>query len=69
MYMQIKINQISPPVDYNKWLKRLDTQLNEPTYQNFIKVPNVVKPTNKKTLLLDFGDKCNKQHNVPSLSD
>ena len=29
----------------------LDTQLNELTYQNSIKVPKVVKPKNKKTLL------------------
>ena len=43
----------------------LDTQLNEPTYQ--IKVIKVDKPTNKKTLLYNFGDQCNKQPNVPSL--
>ena len=29
----------------------LDTQLNEPTNHNSVKVPKVVKPTNKKTLL------------------
>ena len=34
----------------------------------FPKVPKVVKPTNKKTLLLDFGDLCNKHPTVPSLS-
>ena len=28
----------------------LNTQLNEPTNQNLIKVPKVIKPTNKKTL-------------------
>ena len=38
-------------VDYNKWLKRLDTQLNNPTNQNLIKDPKVVEPTNKKMLL------------------
>ena len=37
----------SPSVD----LKRLHTQLNEPTNQNLVKGPKVVKPTNKKTLL------------------
>ena len=37
--------------NYNWWLKRLDTQLNEPINQNSIKVPKVVKPINKKTLL------------------
>ena len=41
--------KITPSVDYNFWLKRLDAQLNEPTNQKLIKVPKVVKPTNKKT--------------------
>ena len=30
--------------------KRLNTQLNNLTNQNLLKVPKVVKPTNKKTL-------------------
>ena len=30
-------------------LERLDTQLNEPTNQNSIKVAKDIKPTNKKT--------------------
>ena len=30
----------------NSWLKRLDIQLNEPTKQNSMKVPKMVKPTN-----------------------
>ena len=38
-----------------------------PTNQNSIKVPKVVKPMNKKTLLKDFGDKCNKQLNVQDI--
>ena len=38
--------QNTPSVDYNKWLKRLDT-----TNQNSIKVPKVVKLTYKKTLI------------------
>ena len=33
----------------NYWLKRLNIQLNEPTNQ--IKVPKVIMPTDKKTLL------------------
>ena len=33
--------------------KHLDTQLHEPTNKNSIKV---VKPTNKKTVLQNFGD-------------
>ena len=44
------IHRITPSVDYNKWLKRMDTQLNEPTNKNSIKVPKVVKPINEKTL-------------------
>ena len=40
------IHKITNSVDYNKWLKRMETQLNEPTNQNSIpKVPKVLKPT------------------------
>ena len=31
------IHNIIPSVDYNCWLKHLDTQLKEPTNQNLIK--------------------------------
>ena len=41
----------NPSVDYNLWLKRLDTQLNQPTNENSIKVLKVVRPTNQKMLL------------------
>ena len=43
------IHKIAPSVAYNKWLKCLDTQLNEPT--KFTKSPylKVVMQTNKKT--------------------
>ena len=34
------IYKIPPSVDYNKWMKRLDTQLNKPTNLNSIIVPN-----------------------------
>ena len=44
------IHKIIPSVDYNYWLKRFDTQQNEPTNQNSINVPKVVQPTNKQTL-------------------
>ena len=44
-------HKIASSVDYNLCLKRLDTQLNGPTNQNSIKVPKVVKQTNKKMLL------------------
>ena len=40
-------HKITPSVDYNKWLKPLDTQLNEPTNENLIEVLKVVRQTNK----------------------
>ena len=42
------IHKITRPVDYNKWLNHLDTQLNEPSNQNSMNVPKVDNPTNKK---------------------
>ena len=45
------IHKYSPSVDYNYLLNFLDTQIDEPTNQNSIKVPKVDKPTNTKTLL------------------
>ena len=44
------IHKINPFVDYNQWLKRLDTLLNDSTLKCSIKVLNVVKPINKKKL-------------------
>ena len=42
-----------PSIDYNKWLKRLnDTQLNEQTNQNSLKVPKVVINKNKNIVKL-----------------
>ena len=38
-------------VDYNYWLKRMDTQFNKPTNQNFLKVLKIVKQMNKKMSL------------------
>ena len=66
MYVLNEDKQITP-LDYNQGLKRLVTQLNESTNLNLVKVPKVVKPTKKKTLLKIFGDQCNKKPNVPSL--
>ena len=37
-------------------VESLDNQLNESTNQNSIEVLKVVKPTNKKRLLENFGD-------------
>ena len=45
------IHNITPSVDYNKWLKSLETQLNELTNQISPKVPKDVKQMKKKTLL------------------
>ena len=42
------------------WWRRLDTQLNESTNQNLMKVLKVVEPKN-------FGVQCNKQPYVPFL--
>ena len=44
LYIPYDDTQITPSVDYNYWLKRLDTQLIEPTNQ----VPKNVRPKNKK---------------------
>ena len=48
-------HKIISSVDYNYWLKHLDTQPNELTIQNSLKVPKVVKATNKKTLSKTLG--------------
>ena len=45
------IPKIILSVDYNLWLKCLDTELNEPTNKNSFKAFKVVKPMNYKTLL------------------
>ena len=45
------MHKITPSVDLNYWLEHLDTQLNEPTNQNSLKVNKVVQPKNKKTLI------------------
>ena len=47
----MKTHKITPSADKNKLLKHLNTQLNESTNQNLVKVPKDVKPANKKTLL------------------
>ena len=51
MYIPYYDTQNTSSVDYNKWLKHLNTQFNEPTNQSSIKVPKVVQQTNKKALL------------------
>ena len=49
IYIPNNDNKITPSVGNPYWLKRFDTQLNEPTNLNSIKVPKIVKPRNKKT--------------------
>ncbi len=49
------IYKITPSVDFNYWLKRVDTQFNEPTNKNSIKVPKFVKIMNKKHYYKTFG--------------
>ena len=52
MYIPMMFHKIAPSVDYCKWLKRLGTQLNEPTNQSSLKMPKFVKPTNKKKVII-----------------
>ena len=42
------MHKITNAVYDNKWLKRKDTRLIEPTNQNTIKLPKVVDPANRK---------------------
>ena len=49
IYIPNSDTQNNPLIDYNGWLKRLDTEQNKLTNKNTIKVSKVVKPTNKKT--------------------
>ena len=39
----MKIHKFTPSVDYNWWVKRLDTQLNEQTKSKLIKIPESCK--------------------------
>ena len=45
------IHKITHSIDYNYWLKRLESKLNEQTNNNSIEVPKVAQPINKKTLI------------------
>ena len=48
MIFPIRVHKITPSLDYNKRLKHLDTQLNEPTNPKFHKSSKNVMQTNKK---------------------
>ena len=45
------IYSINPSINQKYWLKSLDTTYLEPANKNSIKVPNFLKPANKKTWL------------------
>ena len=49
------IHKITPSVHYNLWLKRLDTQLNEPTNQSPQNLQSSSKQKNKKSSLKTLG--------------
>ena len=55
MYISHGDTQITSSVDYNKWLKRFDTQLNKPTNQYSMKIPNVLKLIKKKVFTKLLG--------------
>ena len=50
-----KINKMIHKIDYKQWLKRLNTHFNEPMNQNQIKVPKIIKRTNKKINIKLWG--------------
>ena len=57
-----------PSADKNYWLKRLDTQLFEPTNQNSIKVSKGFNPTNKEASYKTMGTSViNSPMSPPSL--
>ena len=49
------IPKIPSSIDYNFWLKRFNTQLNESSNQSLLKVSKVVNTMKKKTLLKTLG--------------
>ena len=47
MYIPNENTQNNASVDYNQWLKHLDTQLNKSKIYNLIEVPKVFKKKKK----------------------
>ena len=47
-YIPMMIHKITPSLDYNQWLKRMDIQLNELTNQNLLKSPKLWKRIEKR---------------------
>ena len=62
MYFPNDNTQITPSVDLNQLLKRLNTQLNKPTNQNSPKSPKLLSQRIRKRNLKTLGT------SVPSLS-
>ena len=58
------IHKITLYVDFNLWLKCLDTQLNEPTNQYSVKVSKLGKQTNRKTHYKTLGTSFNWLKNL-----
>ena len=57
IYAKIQGSKGISQLALNWWTQNyLFCQINEPTNKNWIKVPKVVKPTNKKKFLKNFGD-------------
>ena len=58
------INKITPSIDHNQWLKRLDTQLNKPTNQNSKESPKFLKQRIRKRYLKTLGTSVITESNV-----
>ena len=54
------LHKITASVGNNKWFKRLDTQLNEPTNKNLVNVF-----IQRKHYFKNFGNYCNEQTHIP----
>ena len=52
---KMMVHKITPSLDYNKWLKRLDTHFNEPTNQNLIKVKKLLGQQIRKSFHYTLG--------------
>ena len=65
------VNKITAFIDYNQWLKRLETQLDEPTNQNSLKLQRLISQQLRKHYFKTLGTSVinYKKVNIPSLSD
>ena len=51
----MKIHKVNHYVDYNCWLKRLDTQLKKPTNENSSKTPKLLDQRIRKLSYTSLG--------------